>query len=238
MDLSQKSSVAEIRTRFDQDVERFSNLATGQTATIDSAYCMDLVARAATAAAPADLRVLDLGCGAGNYSLKIQEYRPQARFTLVDLSRPMLDRARARLGASVQAGLQEDIRDLPFAAGSFDTIVAAAVLHHLRTPGEWSAVFGALFRWLKPGGSVWIFDLVTHEDPAIQALLWQEYARYLEGMGGPSYREKVFAYIEQEDTPVPLNYQLGLLRKAGFVHAEVLHKHACFAAFGGRKSAN
>ena len=31
-----KSSVAEIRARFDHDVERFANLETGQSATVDA----------------------------------------------------------------------------------------------------------------------------------------------------------------------------------------------------------
>ena len=47
-----KSTVEEIRARFDQDVERFSNLATGQTATIDAALCLELVAQAAAAVTP------------------------------------------------------------------------------------------------------------------------------------------------------------------------------------------
>ena len=38
--LDRKSSVPEIRDRFDGDVERFSNLETGQTATFDAALAM------------------------------------------------------------------------------------------------------------------------------------------------------------------------------------------------------
>ena len=34
-----KSTVEEIRQRFDKDVERFSNLETGQSATIDAPWC-------------------------------------------------------------------------------------------------------------------------------------------------------------------------------------------------------
>jgi tRNA (cmo5U34)-methyltransferase len=43
-----KSTVDEIRQRFDADVERFSNLETGQSATIDAPLAMALVAEAAT----------------------------------------------------------------------------------------------------------------------------------------------------------------------------------------------
>ena len=39
-----KSTVEEIRERFDADVERFSNLETGQSATVDAPLAMSLIA--------------------------------------------------------------------------------------------------------------------------------------------------------------------------------------------------
>jgi hypothetical protein len=54
-----KSSVDEIRRRFDADVERFSNLETGQSATVDAPLAMALVAQAAAATTPHAKHVLD-----------------------------------------------------------------------------------------------------------------------------------------------------------------------------------
>jgi tRNA (cmo5U34)-methyltransferase len=235
METSAKSSVEDIRARFDQEVERFSNISTGQIATVDAARCMELVAATAAAVTPRAVTALDVGCGAGNYSLKLRQYLPSIRLTLVDLSQPMLDRARQRLGQSVDRAVQTDIRNADFTAGQFDIILAAAVLHHLRTPQEWEAAFASFFRWLRVGGGLWIFDLVSHENQAVQRLLWSDYCRYLEAQGGADYREKVFAYIDREDTPTPLAWQLELLRKTGFAQADVLHKNSCFAAYGGTK---
>src|SRR5215211_7822259 len=93
-----KSTVDEIRRRFDADVERFSNLDTGQSATVDAPLAMALVAQAAAAATPHAEHVLDVGCGAGNYTLKLLEHLPNLDATLLDLSRPMLDRAAERVG--------------------------------------------------------------------------------------------------------------------------------------------
>ena len=50
--LQKKSSTKEIKTRFDNDVERFSNLETGQTATIDAPLAMELITQAAVAFTP------------------------------------------------------------------------------------------------------------------------------------------------------------------------------------------
>ncbi len=230
-----KSSVDEIRRRFDADVERFSDLETGQSATVDAPLAMELVAEAAAATTPNARRILDVGCGAGNYSLKLLQRLPHADVTLVDLSRPMLDRALERVApattGAVQA-IQGDIREVELPSGGFDLIVAAAVLHHLRTESEWQSVFTKFHRALRPGGSIWIFDLVESSIPAVQALMQARYGDYLAEFKNAAYRDQVLAYIEQEDTPRSLPFQLDMLRLAGFRQMEVLHKHLCFAAFG------
>ena len=50
------------------------------------------------------------------------------------------------------------------------------------------------------------------------------------------FKDKVIDYIEKEDSPRSVTYQLDLLRKVGFTHVELLHKNSCFAAFGAIKS--
>jgi tRNA (cmo5U34)-methyltransferase len=233
-----KSTVDQIRQRFDNDVERFSNLETGQSATIDAPLVLDLITAVAAATNPDATHVLDIGCGAGNYTLKLLEKLPDANVTLIDLSKPMLDRALQRIGAVSRnniAALQGDIRRLPLPDQHYDIIMAAAVFHHLRADAEWEAVFGKCFAALRPGGSLWISDLIAHDDPAVQAAMWQRYGEYLTQLKGEAYRDQVFSYIEQEDTPRPLLYQLHLLKQVGFRSVEVLHKNAMFAAFGGIK---
>lgn len=233
-----KSTVAEIRQRFDNDVERFSNLETGQSATVDAPLVLDLVTRAAAATTPAAARLLDIGCGAGNYSLKMLQALPGLHVTLVDLSRPMLDRAVARVGAAGASGVaahQADIRDLDLPAGGFDIILAAAVFHHLRGEDEWRAVFAKCHAALRPGGALWIADLIEHSTPSVQTLMWERYGDYLTGLKNSDYRDTVFAYVAREDTPRPLMFQLDLLRSAGFDQVELLHKNSCFAAFGALK---
>src|SRR5262249_213473 len=92
-----KSTVDEIRQRFDADLQRFSNLQTGQSAPVDAPLAMAPVAQAAALATPHARHVLDVGCGAGNYTLKLLEQIPNLDVTLVDLSKPMLDRAKERV---------------------------------------------------------------------------------------------------------------------------------------------
>jgi tRNA (cmo5U34)-methyltransferase len=233
-----KSTVEQIRQRFDNDVERFSNLQTGQSATIDAPLVLELITQMAATLHPQATASLDLGCGAGNYTLKLLERLPHLEVTLIDLSQPMLDRARQRVG-DVTGGrietIQGDIREIELGQSRFDVVMAAAVLHHLRGEAQWRAVFAKLYAALKPGGSLWISDLIEHSTEAVQALMWQRYGDYLTDLRDEAYRETVFDYIAQEDTPRPLLFQLDLLREVGFRQVEILHKNSVFAAFGGIK---
>ena len=210
-----KSSVTEIRERFDADVERFSNLETGQSSTIDAPLSLELIVRAAAATTPYATHLLDVGAGAGNYALKMLTAIPKLDVTLIDLSQPMLDRAAERLRGTAAAHvtcLQADVRDVALGENRFDIITAAAVLHHLRTPDEWESVFAAFFAALRPGGSLWIADLVEHSVPAVQAVMWERYGDYLIALRDTAYRNHVFEYVEHEDSPRPLLFQLDLLR--------------------------
>jgi tRNA (cmo5U34)-methyltransferase len=234
-----KSTVDEIRQRFDADVERFSNLETGQSATVDAPLAMALVAEAAAYTTPHARQVLDVGCGAGNYTLKLLSYLPNLNVTLIDLSGPMLARANDRVTPATAGRVttqQGDVRELALADDSFDIILAAAVLHHLRADSEWRDVFAKFYRVLRPGGSLWVFDFVESSIPAVQSLMQRKYGEYLTGFKDEAYRDHVFAYVEKEDTPRPLTFQLDLLRQIGFSQVDVLHKNICFAAYGAVKA--
>ena len=233
-----KSTVEEIRRRFDGDVERFSNLETGQSATVDAPLAMALVAEAAAATTPQARHVLDVGCGAGNYTLKLLERLPDRDATLIDLSQPMLDRASERVSRATTGRvttIRADIREVNLPEGEIDIVLAAAVLHHLRTDEEWRNVFTAFHRALRPAGSVWVFDLVESSIPVVEEVMRRRYGEYLTRLKDETYRDRVFAYVEKEDTPRPLLFQVDLLRRVGFAQVEVLHKNVCFAAFGAVK---
>jgi tRNA (cmo5U34)-methyltransferase len=236
--MNTKSTVDEIRERFDKDVERFSVLQTGQSATMDAPLALELICTAAAGATPGAKRLLDVGCGAGNFSLKMLEKVPNLDVMLVDLSAPMLERAKQRVSAATKGKVvtvQSDIRELELGAGSFDVLVAGAVLHHLRGDEDWRNVVTKLHRSLTPRGSFWIWDMVEHDTQAIHAMMMQRFGDHLTNLKDAAYRDEVFAYIQKEDTPRSLLYQVDLMRQAGFRTVEILHKNAVFAAFGAVK---
>ena len=191
--LEDKSTTAEIRARFDQDVERFSCLETGQQATIDAALVLDLVAQtSALHLRPYDT-VHDIGCGAGNFTLRILQETNPLQCHLADLSHSMLARAEERIRnfgvVSVQT-YQADFRTLAFADSSFDCILAGAVLHHLREEEDWKSAFHRLHEWLKPGGRIYVSDLIFFDVSDAQQVMWERYGKYLESLGGRNTERK------------------------------------------------
>ncbi|WP_207420430.1 class I SAM-dependent methyltransferase [Desertivirga brevis] len=233
-----KSTVDEIRERFDHDVERFSNLGTGQQTTIDAPLSLELITEAASMVNPEAENLLDIGCGAGNYTLKMLEKLPILNCTLIDLSIPMLDKAKQRVADKTDCPvntIQGDIREVQLETSRYDIVLAGAVLHHLREVEEWEQVFSKIYKALKPGGSFWVSDLVVHDCKAITELFWKRYGNYLKELGGNDFQQKVFDYIDKEDSPRSLTFQLEMMKNVGFRYVEILHKNGSFATFGAIK---
>lgn len=228
----------QIRERFDKDTERFSNLETGQQTTIDAPITMDLCTEAAKSANPIATELLNIGCGAGNYTLKMLSKLPNLNCTMNDLSWPMLQKAEERVGMQTTGHvkvIQEDMRKLDLPDDHFDIVLAAATFHHLRGDDEWELMFSKIFKALKPGGSFWISDLIVHESEVINDLFEDRYYDYIETLGGLEYRKKVSEYVHFEDSPRSINYQMALMTRVGFRTVDILHKSSCFAAFGAIK---
>ena len=233
-----KSSPEAIRRNFDQQVERFSNIETGQATAIDSPLCMELVARSAALLNPDAKRVMDLGCGGGNYAVKVTSLLADVDCTLVDLSANMLAKAEERVAANISGkvlAVQGDYRDIPLEENAYDVITAGTTLHHLRGDEEWETVFGKVYRALKPGGTFWINDIVISETDEISQMMLGGWVSILKKQVQPEEIEMYMERYESEDTPRTLSYQLDLMQQVGFSKTIVLHKHFNFAAFGAIK---
>jgi tRNA (cmo5U34)-methyltransferase len=77
--------------------------------------------------------VLELGTGTGETALRVLARHPGVRWTGIDASEPMLDRARERLpGADLRVARLED----PLPEGPFDLVISALAVHHLDADGK------------------------------------------------------------------------------------------------------
>ena len=109
------------------------------------------------------------------------------------------------------------------------------MLHHLRDDQDWKFAFKCFHKWLKPRGRIYVSDLAYFEVPDAQQVMWKRYGEHLESLGGKEYRAKVFDYIDKEDSPRSLPFQLDLLKSTGFSKYDVLHRNSVFACYFGVK---
>ncbi|MDR1453762.1 MAG: class I SAM-dependent methyltransferase, partial [Candidatus Margulisbacteria bacterium] len=194
-----KSTVEEIRERFDKDVARFANIDTGQTSTIDAKISLEIITDAAKIMVPGAVNLLDIGCGAGNYTLMMLAKIANLNCTLVDLSRPMLNKAFERVSKQTKKIklIQGDIRTVELNENYFDIILAGAVLHHLRDDADWERTFKKLYNLLTDGGCLLVSDLITQDNKLLAEYIWKKYADYLENSGGQEYSKKVLDYVSR-----------------------------------------
>jgi tRNA (cmo5U34)-methyltransferase len=236
--VNHKSTPQDIGRNFDQQVDRFSNIETGQTTAIDSPLCMELVSQAAKLTTPNANRIMDLGCGGGNYAVKVASLFPRVDCTLVDISSNMVEAAKVRLEQIVSGkvtAIQGDYRDVELGESIYDVITAGTTLHHLREDHEWESLFLKIYNALKPGGSFWINDIVISETDELTEMMLSGWLSYLKKMISEEEISMYRQRYDSEDTPRTLSYQLDLLKQVGFSKTIVLHKHFNFAAFGAIK---
>lgn len=111
------------RERFDKDVERFSSLETGQVSTIDSALVLNMISQNIALHHQDAVEMCDIGCGAGNFTLKVLQLLPHINSTLIDLSKQMLKKAKARIekynGTNPKV-IQDDIRNVELTEMHYD----------------------------------------------------------------------------------------------------------------------
>ena len=118
----------------------------------------------------AGMTVLDVGCGTG--VVAITAARIGAHVQAVDLTPPLLDRARENSKvAGVDVERREgDVEELPFAKGEFDVVLSQFA--HMFAPRP-DVALSEMLRVLKPGGTIgfatWPPEMVVGSTMALGA---------------------------------------------------------------------
>ena len=179
------------------------------------------------ALAPPAAHVLDLGGGTGALSAAVLRGLPEARVTVLDVDRAMLDEARRRLapfGDRVEFREGSFFDPLPTA----DAVVASLALHHVHDLGAKTELYCAIHAALAPGGVFLNLDAVVTEDPRLNALTFGRWAAHMAEHGITAAEARGhFAAWASEDRYFPLDEELAALRRAGFGEVE------CFWRRGG-----
>lgn len=156
-------------------------------------------------------RVLDLGCGTGDMTMRIAQAYPRTKVLGIDGSPAMLELARRHV---VDCGLEERIElteghlpDVCLESRAFDAVVANSLLHHMAEP---VALWQTINRCGRPGAPLLVVDLIRPDSfEAAQALV-ETYA----GRGHPRVKQEFLHSLCAAYTVEEVREQLSVAGKA------------------------
>lgn len=123
-------------------------------------------------------RVIDLGCGPADVTIRFAKAFPDVTLLGVDASDSMLDFGRRHVReAGLDSSIALETRYLPdetLERKSFDGVISNSLLHHLADPLTlWRTAVGAA----KPNGAILIVDLLRPPDHEAVVRLVNEHAK-------------------------------------------------------------
>jgi len=133
------------------------------------------------------MKILDIGCGTGNFSMKLAKMG--CRVTGIDVSQKMLDvaRAKASQGALDIAFITMDAADLKFADNEFDAVVSMAAFEFIK---DVKIAVSEIFRVVKAGGQILIGTINRESE-------WGEFYRLDEVREGSVFKYAEFKSLEE-----------------------------------------
>jgi demethylmenaquinone methyltransferase / 2-methoxy-6-polyprenyl-1,4-benzoquinol methylase len=193
-----------VRSMFDALVGRYDALNAVLSLGLDRRWRRRVVMAAALT--PGD-RVLDLGCGTGDLALLagpagVGGGRPVPRVVGVDLSFPMLTRARTKATASTAAveWVQGSALRLPFADRTFDAIVSAFLLRNLEHLPQ---AFAEMIRVCSPGARICMLDITEPPNRVLRSLFDAYFGTMAPVLGGLVGRRQAYRYLADSLPQLP-----------------------------------
>jgi tRNA (cmo5U34)-methyltransferase len=190
--------------------------------------CYDLMSdRLVDYLPPTATRVLELGCGTGNLSLRLAARYQGAHLTLVDASAEMVATTRDRLAAAnPDAHLTFTtclFEQLDLQPASFDLITSALSLHHVVAKAP---LYAGLARALAPGGTFRFSDQLrgSGRNHAHNWQRWLEFCRE-PGNCSPADVQSLLDHAAAHDHYTPLPDHFAMLTAAGLVDLDCVWRN-------------
>jgi SAM-dependent methyltransferase len=140
--------------------------------------------------------VLDLGSGAGfDCFLAAKEVGSSGRVIGIDMTAEMVEKARQNASRGGYRNVEfrlGDIESLPVADGSVDVVISNCVIN--LAPDK-EKVFREAFRTLRPGGRLWVSDLVLLRE--LPEAVKNSVEAYVGCISGAAMRDEYLRMIER-----------------------------------------
>ena len=181
-------------------------------------------------------KVIDLGSGTGNLSMKVKETFPNSSITCVDMSPNMIEMAKQKLQNPKNINFMiKEFSTFTFQE-KYDVAVSSLSLHHLITDDDKIHFYREIYNNLNENGVFFNFDNVLGANETIQKMYMQIWKRYLnKGYTMDVIDNNIIKQHHKEDKPAILFNHLKWLEEIGFKGIDIIYKYYNFAVYGGFK---
>lgn len=163
------------------------------------------------------IRILDVGCGTGEFAMKLKGYKEDAGVYGLDISPDMINAAKTKFKGGVDFRIG-DVENMPYEDSYFDYLTCSHSFHHY--PHKKKAV-REMFRILKPKGKIMIIDgykdsflgrlifdvIVAFCEKDVHHLNSSQFVRILKGCGFSKITQEIF------NPGIPLLFTMGVAHK-------------------------
>jgi len=172
-------------------------------------------------------RIIDLGAGTGLLTKEMFMLYPDSQFTLIDLSKDMLDIARKRF---------EVLTNFEYLTADYskcipddrDIICSALSIHHLEDE-EKQSLYDEIYKKLPTGGVFINLDQFCADSPIINKAWDSWWLNYINSSGISAEAKAKWMERKKLDREVSIPKTISMLHKAGFNHVECVYE---FMKFG------
>ncbi|RAP53400.1 MAG: hypothetical protein BZ138_01055 [Methanosphaera sp. rholeuAM270] len=181
-------------------------------------------------------KILDLGCGTGNITLKVLERFPKAQVTCLDLSENMIEIAKEKLSqydnvTYVIGDFTEVILD-----EKYDAIISSLALHHIPSDEEKEEMYRGIYDALKENGVFYNADVLLANSKYNSKL--NERISQKDMLDNGVTLEEIKQHEDKQDAndiPTTLYNHIAMLENVGFKEIDVIWKYYSFGVYGGTK---
>lgn len=164
------------------------------------------------------IKILDVGCGTGEFAMKLKNYKRDASVHGIDISPDMIKIAKAKFDGEIDFRIG-DVEHIPYEDNYFDYLTCSHSFHHY--PHKKKAV-REMFRILKDKGKIMIIDgckdsflgkmifdgIVKAHEGDVHHLHSSQFARILESSGFKNISQEIF------NPCIPLLFTMGIAKKS------------------------
>lgn len=181
-------------------------------------------------------KILELGCGTGNLTQHLVDKYPNAKITVVDISKDILKECSLRFSSNKNIEyLQADFNELNLHKNKYNLIFSSIAIHHLKDE-EKESFFNILYTWLNNNGVFIYADQCKGETEEIYKKHIAKWKTEAFKLGSTEKDWNIWMeHQNQHDFHSTINMQIDWLRQANFKNIDIVWRNLLWSVFYAEK---